>query len=138
MMRRMMLLLFLGILAFGDGGFFWQDPYAELEKADQLAFVYYEKQRETLILSISYKGKAGNFAWVIPLPSPPEVSLAPKDFFPQLGELLYSLHHPAHQRGRRGRTRRFCWRGRGRGHIPPEDRGLRYIRPLLHRPRCPL
>lgn len=85
------ILLFLGVLAIGDGGFVfeWEDvePGIVIDEADQSAIIYYDKGYETLIISVGYKGPSINFAWLIPTPSQPEVHLAPSDIFSKIEEI---------------------------------------------------
>ena len=89
-MRKLVPFLFLAILSFADGFILWKD-ISPLERADQRAFIYYDEGKETLILSLNYRGAGNDFAWLIPTPSVPAVSKAPDDFFQQLDKMLISL-----------------------------------------------
>jgi hypothetical protein len=89
-MRKLVPFLFLAILSFADGFILWKD-LSPLERADQRAFIYYDEGKETLILSLNYRGAGNDFAWLIPTPSVPNVSKAPDDFFQQLDGMLISL-----------------------------------------------
>ncbi|MBC7329705.1 DUF2330 domain-containing protein [bacterium] len=89
-MRKLLPLLFLAILSFADGFIIWKET-SPLERADQRAFIYYDEGKETLILSISYRGAGNDFAWLIPTPSVPIVSKAPDDFFQRLDAMLIAL-----------------------------------------------
>jgi hypothetical protein len=83
-------LCFIALSLHADG--FLISPYLSdyflLSKADQKAFIYYDGRNETLILSLDYAGKAKDLAWLIPSPTQPKVTKAPKDFFQNLGKLL--------------------------------------------------
>lgn len=94
-MRKCILLFWIvGVLLYGDGVFLWEGDYSGLREADQLAFIYHEEQKETLVLSIRYDGRVGNFAWVIPVPSLPKVKLGPENFFYALSDLFVTIGHP--------------------------------------------
>ncbi|MGB9876380.1 MAG: DUF2330 domain-containing protein [bacterium] len=96
MRKLIFLFIFFGALCFPDGGIFWKE-ISPLERADQRAFIYYDEGKETLIISLNYKGALEDFAWVIPVPSIPNVSKAPDDFFQQLNDLLEFLGvYPRH------------------------------------------
>jgi hypothetical protein len=56
----------------GDGGYFWRNG-ADLREPEQLAALYYDGENETLIIRAKYEGEAYDFAWIIPVPSVPEV-----------------------------------------------------------------
>ena len=90
--RKTFLLLFcfVAISLQADGCLIspYLSDYFLLSKADQKAFIYYDGRDETLILSLDYAGKAKDLAWLIPTPTQPKVSKAPKDFFQNLGKLL--------------------------------------------------
>ena len=90
--RKTFLLLFcFVVLSLQADGFLispYPSDYLLLSKADQKAFIYYDGRNETLILSLDYAGKAKDLAWLIPTPTQPKVTKAPKDFFQNLGKLL--------------------------------------------------
>ncbi|MBN1162469.1 DUF2330 domain-containing protein [Patescibacteria group bacterium] len=58
-------------------------------ETEQKAVIWYDEktQRETLVLSISFEGDAEDFAWVVPVPSKPEVEKARNELFLALEEL---------------------------------------------------
>jgi len=56
---------------------------------EQRAVIVYSKGNEDLIISPRYEGQADRFAWVIPVPSRPEVELADRALFDELDEALY-------------------------------------------------
>lgn len=90
--RKTFLLLFCFVVLSLQADGFLISPYPSdyflLSKADQKAFIYYDGRNETLILSLDYAGKAKDLAWLIPTPTQPKVTKAPKDFFQNLGKLL--------------------------------------------------
>jgi hypothetical protein len=90
--RKTFLLLFCFVVLLLQADGFLISPYPSdyflLSKADQKAFIYYDGRNETLILSLDYAGKAKDLAWLIPTPTQPKVTKAPKDFFQNLGKLL--------------------------------------------------
>ncbi len=94
-MGKKLLLGFLtaiGIILYADGGFVWDtDIEPDLDDADQKAIILYNKGIETMIISINYRGIAANFAWLLPTPSPPEVSLAPSDIFREMEKIASEI-----------------------------------------------
>ena len=90
--RKTFLLLFCFVVLSLQADGFLISPYPSdyflLSKADQKAFIYYDGRNETLILSLDYAGKTKDVAWLIPTPTQPKVTKAPKDFFQNLGKLL--------------------------------------------------
>jgi len=63
----------------------------------QRAVIWYEKGRETLILSTTFRGDAEDFAWVIPVPTKPEVSNMKDELFTALEEFTqpkYAYNQP--------------------------------------------
>lgn len=93
---RNMTLRILAVLAvagaccnsFGDGTFvpmYVEREYeGSLEQKAQEALIVYQDGMEDLILKVTYAGKAKDFAWLIPLPSTPEISRANAELFAEL------------------------------------------------------
>ncbi|MBC7329704.1 DUF2330 domain-containing protein [bacterium] len=75
---------------FADGGFLSKSPLY-LEAEDQTALIYFSNNRETLILSTSYTGKAADFSWLIPTPSKPKVSKPPKNILKEVEKLYTTI-----------------------------------------------
>lgn len=87
--------LFMYTAVFADGMFIPMTP-REFEQSkrnterllisepQQKAAIYYSKGIETLIISPSFKGSASNFAWVIPVPAQPKVSIVDGALFHEL------------------------------------------------------
>lgn len=69
-----------------DGGVFPRPNYW-VRESGQKAVIFYEKGRETLILSITFKGDAKDFGWVIPVPQKPEVTKGSDEIFTSLQEI---------------------------------------------------
>ena len=93
-MRKILIfsiILFLGISLFpiksnADGGLFPPFPY-RIQENEQKAVIFYENGRETLIISITFKGDAKDFGWVIPVPQKPEVTKGSDEIFTSLQEI---------------------------------------------------
>jgi len=93
-----LVILFVSTIVFADGMFIPMTP-KEFEQSkknterllisepQQKAAIYYSKGIETLIISPSYKGSAANFAWVIPVPARPKVSIVDGALFHELKTL---------------------------------------------------
>lgn len=72
--------------AFGDGKVF---PFALQRVAhpvipDQQALIHFKDGRETLAIETRFSGEGTDFAWVVPLPSVPQVSAGTRGLFPSL------------------------------------------------------
>ena len=81
-------LIALAVFLYADGGFVWDiDTEPSIDDADQKAIILYNKGCETLIISINYRGIASNFAWLLPTPAPPKVSLAPSNVFSEVEKI---------------------------------------------------
>jgi len=79
-------------LALGDGMFAPRRNLQALEKTyisepDQKAAILFSKGTEDLIISPSYEGEVSSFAWVIPVPSIPKVSILKGALFHELMSL---------------------------------------------------
>ncbi len=88
------LLAFLIIpLSYADGFFFPRDgPYHNEDIFDptQKAAIFFDGSTENLIIQAGYQGKSSDFAWVIPVPSYPDVNKSDSYLF----EDLHSLTMP--------------------------------------------
>jgi hypothetical protein len=81
-----------------DGGFFPDSIYRDLYESTQKAVILYGNSTgnctgnctgnytEHLILSVSFEGDAQDFAWVIPVPSKPEIAVADPELFRELSD----------------------------------------------------
>jgi len=69
-----------------DGGVF-PPPYYRIQESGQKAVIFYDKGKETLILSITFKGDAKDFGWVIPVPQKPEVAKGSDEIFTSIQEI---------------------------------------------------
>jgi hypothetical protein len=73
-------------MALADGGFFI-DIGKDIYQPSQKAVILYADGREDLILSVRYEGNADDFAWVVPVPSRPNVEVADPELFWELANL---------------------------------------------------
>lgn len=87
------LLLFLGFFAglsvpAGADGMVMKRPLVAEDPwiPDQRALLQWEEGKETLVIETSVNGGGEDLAWVVPLPSLPEVEEAPAGLFPLLAE----------------------------------------------------
>ncbi|MEA2007310.1 MAG: DUF2330 domain-containing protein [Patescibacteria group bacterium] len=62
-------------------------PSRKVFETDQKAVIFFEDGMENLILSISFQGDAGDFAWIVPTPAKPEVEKSTDALFTRLDEL---------------------------------------------------
>lgn len=78
--------------AFGDGAMFSHRSSVGkgvvVKEPEQQAVVLFTGQEEQLIISPTYKGPAGRFAWVIPVPSMPRIDTADMSIFKELKILI--------------------------------------------------
>jgi len=58
-----------------------------MQETDQKAVIFYDKGVETMVLSITFKGDANDFAWVVPVPSKPTVQKGSDKLFTSLQAL---------------------------------------------------
>jgi hypothetical protein len=61
-----------------DGRFVWKKA-ADLKEPTQRAIISWDGETETLILAVKYEGEAEDFAWLVPLPSKPDVKAIDAD-----------------------------------------------------------
>lgn len=64
---------------------------ALINEHEQKAVIYFNRGEETLIISPRYEGSAENFAWVVPVPSRPNVEIGDLAIFRELDRLLFGL-----------------------------------------------
>jgi hypothetical protein len=87
-------LLMAGAPALADGGFFPDSMYHDLYESAQKAVILYANgvgnctgnYTEHLILSVSFEGGAEDFAWVVPVPNKPEITVTDPDLFWELSD----------------------------------------------------
>ena len=85
--RRELWVLFLLAatrLAFGDGIVFSEVNYAKVQIPSQQALIHCSGGVERLVIETSFLGQGTNFAWIVPLPSAPEVKPVSENFFGNL------------------------------------------------------
>ena len=90
-MKKLLFFIAITILAIpaiarADGAIF-PPPDNWMVETDQKAVIFYNQGIETLIVSITFKGDAESFGWVMPTPSKPEVDKASPELFISLEEL---------------------------------------------------
>jgi hypothetical protein len=71
-------------LVFADGMVFPEVYNAKIEIPNQQALIHFSDGREQLVIETSFLGEGTNFAWVVPLPSAPEIKPVSESFFPSL------------------------------------------------------
>lgn len=86
-------LFFIPSLALADGMLVYPPDYY-VTQTEQKAVVFYEKNIETLVLSITFKGDAEKFGWVVPVPNKPKIEKASDELFTSLKELTQALPQP--------------------------------------------
>lgn len=79
-------LLVAPLLAKADGMIVPPENYY-IHETDQKAVIFYDQGVETLVLSITFKGNANDFGWVVPAPAKPEVSKGSDEIFTNLQTL---------------------------------------------------
>lgn len=62
-------------------------PDQNITTAQQKAVIVHQKGREDLIISLEFYGDAKEFAWLIPVPTKPEVKKGKGEIFTKLGQL---------------------------------------------------
>jgi hypothetical protein len=85
-------------LALADG-MIVPPPGYWIEETDQQAVIFHQGNLETLILSITFRGDAEDFGWIIPLPTRPEIDKSTDELFVALKEL--TQYRPRQQIGKK-------------------------------------
>lgn len=62
-------------------------PSRTIFETDQKAVIFHDEGIEHLIISITFQGDAGDFAWIVPTPVKPEVTKSTDALFTRLDEL---------------------------------------------------
>ncbi|MEA3449838.1 MAG: DUF2330 domain-containing protein, partial [Patescibacteria group bacterium] len=78
-------MLFTPLVLLADGGMIpyqWDDK--DIYEPSQTSLIVYKNGEEDLYLKVNYEGETNEFVWVIPTPSYPKASKAPKDIFTEL------------------------------------------------------
>jgi len=90
------LLVVVGV-ARADGGFMppWDFSGADLREPSQRAVLIQREQTESLLLFVDYEGTAEQFAWVVPTPTRPEVTIAEPAIFVEVAEYYQHLRMKA-------------------------------------------
>jgi hypothetical protein len=70
---------------YGDGVFVWRKG-VDLYEPSQKAIILWDDGYENLILQVKYKGEASDFAWIVPVPSEPDVRAVDGDIFAEISE----------------------------------------------------
>lgn len=67
--------------ALADGMVFTENYYAKVEIPNQQALIHFSKGVERLVIETSFLSQGTNFAWIVPLPSVPEIKPVSENFF---------------------------------------------------------
>jgi hypothetical protein len=78
--------LILPAVASADGVIFPPPDYW-VQETDQKAVIFHEKNVETMVVSITFRGNAKNFSWIVPTPTRPDVSKSTDELFTALAKL---------------------------------------------------
>jgi hypothetical protein len=85
--------------ALADGMVFSEpEVHAKVEIPNQQALIQFADGVEELVIETSFLGEGTNFAWVVPLPSVPEIEPVSENFFPGLQQVFQPrLIHDVHR-----------------------------------------
>jgi len=86
-------------MALADGMVFSEpEVHAKIEIPNQQALIQFADGVEELVIETSFLGEGTNFAWVVPLPSVPEIEPISENFFPGLQQVFQPrLIHDVHR-----------------------------------------
>lgn len=70
-----------------------------IEETEQRAVIFHEGNQETLILSVTFRGDAKDFGWLIPFPTRPEVDKSTDELFVALQELTQPIYRIQKEEG---------------------------------------
>lgn len=73
-------------VASADGAIFPPQNYW-MQETDQKAVIFHDKNTETMILSVTFRGNAEDFSWIVPTPARPEVTKSTDELFTALANL---------------------------------------------------
>ena len=68
--------------------------HPKVEIPNQQALIHWADGLERLVIETSFLGEGTNFAWVVPLPSAPEVKPVSEGFFSKVQDLPAPPHAP--------------------------------------------
>ncbi len=74
----------LATTAWADGGFLAKSELAAMAEPVQKAVLMFRDGVEDLILQVKYEGEGDEFAWLVPLPAKPEVTVAEEGLFEEI------------------------------------------------------
>lgn len=94
MIKSLIVLGIIGFLCLGinigksraDGGIYVPHDFSGYETG-QRAFIYFNNQIETLVVSANFSGDAKDFSWVIPVPTKPEINKSSTNLFKNLEQI---------------------------------------------------
>ncbi|MFH2136665.1 MAG: DUF2330 domain-containing protein [Patescibacteria group bacterium] len=81
-----LVILVMPTIAFADGAIFPPPDYW-IQETDQKAVIFHDGSTETMILSVTFRGDAENFSWIVPTPTRPDVSKSTDELFTALAAL---------------------------------------------------
>jgi hypothetical protein len=81
-----LLILVMPAMVSADGAIFPPPDYW-IQETDQKAVIFHSENKEIMILSVTFRGDAENFSWIVPTPSRPEVSKSTDELFTALEKL---------------------------------------------------
>lgn len=81
-----LLALVLPLTVSADGAIF-PPPNYWIQETDQKAVIFHDENTETMILSVTFRGNAEDFSWIIPTPARPEVTKSTDELFTALENL---------------------------------------------------
>lgn len=121
--------------ALADGGFFTEEMFLDIWESAQRAVIlcgnsagnctgnctgnYTGNYTEHLVLSVSFEGEAEDFAWVVPVPNIPEITVTDPDLFWE----LYDFTRTEIPSGGEG----WFWCGYGATPAPEDQNGVDVI-----------
>lgn len=76
-------------------GMVFPEQYSMVEIPEQQALIHFSEGIERLVIETSFLAEGTNFAWVVPLPAPPEIRPVSETFFPNLQQMFRPnlVHH---------------------------------------------
>jgi len=81
-----LVIIIMPAIASADGAIFPPPDYW-MQETDQKAVIFHNENTETMILSVTFRGDAENFSWIVPTPSRPAVSKSTDELFTALDKL---------------------------------------------------
>ena len=85
-MKKVLVAIGSGFILLSSVALAYSVPQRPIYSIGERGAIFYENNKETLVLSTSFSGSAEEFAWIIPTPAKPEIGKVSNELFTSLDE----------------------------------------------------